>query len=79
MSKAIPAKNRLAFDDVHAGDLLFYDSNSDGTIDHVDLFLGWGWALDSGSDGVTITQVSDPNSWYQKVFAWGRTLVPANA
>jgi len=77
MSKAIPAKNRLPWDDVKAGDLLFYDSNHDGTIDHVDLDLGWGWALDSGSYGVTITKVGEPGSWYQNVFTWGRRPVPA--
>ena len=72
-------KDRLTFDEVKAGDLLFYDSNSDGTIDHVDLDLGWGWALDSGSNGVTITNVGDKDSWYQHVFAWGRRLVPASS
>jgi len=77
MSKAIPSSQRLSFDEVRAGDLLFYDSNHDGTIDHVDLNLGWGWALDSGSNGVTITQVNEPGSWYQDVFTWGRTLEPA--
>jgi cell wall-associated NlpC family hydrolase len=77
MSKAIPVKDRLTFDQVKAGDLLFYDSNSDGTIDHVDLNLGWGWALDSGSNGVTIAHVGEKGSWYQDVFAWGRRPVPA--
>ena len=77
MSKAISSSARLSWDEVKAGDLLFYDSNHDGTIDHVDLNLGWGWALDSGSNGVTITQVNEPGSWYQDVFAWGRHLVPA--
>jgi cell wall-associated NlpC family hydrolase len=79
MSKAIPASSRLNWDQVRAGDLLFYDSNHDGTIDHVDLDIGWGWALDSGSDGVTITQVGESGSWYQRVFTWGRTLVPAKS
>jgi cell wall-associated NlpC family hydrolase len=79
MSKAIPASSRLNWDQVRAGDLLFYDSNHDGTIDHVDLDIGWGWALDSGSDGVTITQVGESGSWYQQVFTWGRTLVPAKS
>ena len=77
MAYAIPRNQRLTFDDVKAGDLLLYDSNSDGRIDHVDLNLGWGWALDSGSNGVTITQVNQEGSWYQDVFAWGRRLVPA--
>ncbi|MFL5797583.1 MAG: C40 family peptidase [Actinomycetota bacterium] len=76
MAKAIPVSKRLKWEDIRAGNLLFYDSNHDGTIDHVDLNLGWGWALDSGSNGVTIVRL--PNSWYQDVFAWGRKLVPAS-
>ncbi len=76
MAKAIPVSQRLKWEDVKAGNLLFYDSNHDGTIDHVNLNLGWGWALDSGSNGVTIVRL--PNSWYQDVFAWGRKLVPAS-
>ena len=79
MSKAIPAKSRLTWDQVKAGDLLFYDSDGNGTIDHVDLDIGWGWALDSGSNGVTIAQVGESGSWYQRVFAWGRTPVPAHS
>ena len=77
MAHAIVKAKRLTFDETRAGDLLFYDGDSNGTIDHVDLSLGWGWALDSGSDGVTVLRVADPNSWYQRVFAWGRKLVPA--
>ncbi|HEY7282208.1 MAG TPA: NlpC/P60 family protein [Actinomycetota bacterium] len=77
MSHAISKTARVPFDKAKAGNLLFYDSNHDGTIDHVDLFLGWGWALDSGSNGVTITRVADPGSWYQDSFAWGRVLAAA--
>ncbi len=78
MAHAIRAKARVPFDKAKAGNLLFYDSNHDGTIDHVDLFLGWGWSLDSGSNGVSITRVADEGSWYQDTFAWGRVLVPAS-
>ena len=79
MAHAIPSKSRLTWDQVRAGDLLFYDSDGNGTIDHVDLDIGWGWALDSGSNGVTIAQVGEKGSWYQRVFAWGRTPVPASS
>jgi cell wall-associated NlpC family hydrolase len=76
MAKAIPASQRIAWSDTKAGNLMFYDSNHDGTIDHVDLNLGGGWALDSGSNGVTIVRL--PGSWYEDTFAWGRKLVPAS-
>ena len=47
------------------GDLMFYDGNDDGTVDHVDTYIGNGWALDSVEQhgGVTIMWV-------------GRRLVP---
>jgi cell wall-associated NlpC family hydrolase len=78
MARAIAVGARVPFNKAKAGNLLFYDSNHDGTIDHVDLFLGWGWSLDSGSNGVTITRVADKGSWYQDSYAWGRVLVPAS-
>ena len=78
MAHAIPKAERLTFDQSKAGDLQFYDSNHDGTVDHVDLYLGWGWVLDSGSNGVTMIRVVDPDSWYRETFVWGRRLVPAN-
>jgi hypothetical protein len=38
---------RVHFDELRAGDLVFYDGNDDGTVDHVDTYIGNGWALDS--------------------------------
>ena len=74
MAKAIPASERLTYKQARAGDLFFYDSDSDGTIDHVNLFLGFGWALDSssGTGGVMIVRVND--GWYHDNFVWGRRI-----
>ena len=77
MAAAIPAGRRLTYDRARAGDILFMDGDDDGTIDHTSLFLGWGWALDSGSQGVTIVRTADPESWYRTKFTWARRLVPA--
>jgi cell wall-associated NlpC family hydrolase len=66
---------RLAFDKLAPGDLMFYDGDNDGVIDHVNLFVGNGWALDSSSGigGVTLLRVDD--GWYRDHFRWGRRII----
>jgi hypothetical protein len=65
----------VRWDDIEPGDLLLYDGNGDGTVDHVDTYIGAGWALDSGSSnaGVTITRVA--NSWYEDHFVHARRVI----
>jgi cell wall-associated NlpC family hydrolase len=65
----------IAWEDIKPGDLLLYDGNGDGTVDHVDTYIGSGWALDSGSSnaGVTITRVA--NSWYEDHFVHARRVI----
>jgi NlpC/P60 family len=64
------------WEDIRPGDTLFYDGDGDGTVDHVDTYIGAGWALDSGSSngGVTVTRVA--NSWYEDHFVHARHVVP---
>ena len=66
---------KVRWDDIRPGDLLFYDGDDDGTVDHVDTYLGNGWAIDSGGSnaGVTITSVS--NNWYEDHFVHGRHII----
>jgi cell wall-associated NlpC family hydrolase len=75
MATAVIKKDRLTYEEALPGDLLFYDGNDDGTVDHVDLYLGDGWVLDSstGVGGVTIQQVGD--GWYRDHFTWARRIV----
>jgi hypothetical protein len=73
MAHAIPKRARVTFKHLRPGNLAFFDSDHDGTIDHVNLYIGHMWALDSGSNGVTIVRME---GWYQDTFAWGRRLVP---
>jgi cell wall-associated NlpC family hydrolase len=70
------APKRLRFDDLHPGDPMFYDGDGDGTVDHVDTYIGRGWALDSSSTpgGVTIMWVG--SGWYRDHFKWGRRVLP---
>jgi cell wall-associated NlpC family hydrolase len=59
------------------GDLMFYDGNGDGTVDHVNVYIGKGYALDSSNTpgGVTIMWVGD--GWYRDHFVHGRRVLPA--
>ncbi len=64
------------YKDLAVGDLMFYDGDGDGRVDHVDTSVGNGWSLDSGSSnaGVTIT-FTGPGSWYDEHFVHGRTIM----
>jgi hypothetical protein len=75
MAGAIPKGQRLALDQVRPGDLMFYDGSGDGVVDHVDLYLGRGWGLDSsnGAGGVLIVRVK--SGWYRDHFKWGRDII----
>jgi hypothetical protein len=66
----------VKWEEIKAGDLLFYDGDDDGTVDHVNTYVGNGWALDSGSSnaGVTITRVA--GTWYEEHFVHARRIKP---
>ena len=66
---------KVAFKDLRAGDLMFYDGNGDGRVDHVNTYVGNGWSIDSGSSnaGVTFTYVR--GTWYQDHFKHGRHIM----
>ncbi|HJS27728.1 MAG TPA: NlpC/P60 family protein [Actinomycetota bacterium] len=66
---------KVAFHDLRAGDLMFYDGNGDGRVDHVNTYVGNGWSIDSGSSnaGVTFTYVK--GTWYQDHFKHGRHIM----
>ncbi len=67
----------LTYEQLQPGDVMFYDGDGDGRVDHVDTFIGNGWALDSSSTpgGVTIMWVGD--GWYRDHFVHGRHVLPA--
>jgi cell wall-associated NlpC family hydrolase len=69
-------QKRLPYANLLPGDLMFYDGDLDGTVDHVDVFVGNGWALDSGSSvgGVTLMWVK--TGWYRDHFVHGRRVLP---
>lgn len=61
--------------DVRAGDLMFYDGSGDGIVDHVNVYIGNGWALDAsgGAGGVSIANVT--SGWYRESFVHGRRII----
>ena len=74
MARMAPTK--LKFDQLQPGDIMFYDGDGNGTVDHVDTYIGNGYTLDSSSTpgGVTIMWVGD--GWYRDHFVWGRRVLP---
>ena len=68
-------RNRLTYRELRPGDLMFYDGDGDRTVDHVDVFVGNGWALDSSSSvgGVTLMWVR--TGWYRQHFVHGRRVL----
>jgi cell wall-associated NlpC family hydrolase len=71
------APKRLAYSQLLPGDLMFYDGDRNGVVDHVDTYIGNGYALDSSSTpgGVSIMWVGD--GWYRDHFKWGRRILPS--
>jgi len=66
---------QIPWDELMPGDLLFYDGDGNGTVDHVNTYLGNGWAMDTGSGngGTTITSVA--GNWYEDHFVHGRRII----
>lgn len=65
----------ISYKDLKPGDLMFYDGEGNGFIDHVDIWIGNGWALDSSSSvgGVSVMWVAD--GWYRDHFMHGRKMI----
>ena len=69
------AGKRISWGRIETGDLLFYDGSGDGVVDHVDVYVGNGWALDSSSSvgGVTLMWVG--SGWYRDHFKHARRVI----
>lgn len=66
---------RIPYRDTRPGDLLFFDGSGDGSIDHVSISLGRGWALDASDSygGVSVIRVGE--GWYRERFTYGRRII----
>jgi cell wall-associated NlpC family hydrolase len=69
-------KVRLVYADLLPGDLMFYDGDRNGVVDHVDVFVGNGWALDSSSSVAGVTLMWVKSGWYRQHFVHGRRVLP---
>jgi NlpC/P60 family/S-layer homology domain len=63
------------FSNIVPGDLLFYDGSGDGIVDHVDVYIGNGWALDSSSSQGGVIIVNVGSGWYRGHFVRGRRII----
>ncbi len=64
-----------SFGDVRPGDLLFYDGSGDGVVDHVVVYAGKAWALDSSSGAGGVILVDVRTGWYRDTFVRARRLI----
>lgn len=54
-----------------AGDVLCFDENSDGTCDHVAIYLGGSKFLEASASAGKV-QINSLDSWYKEHFMWAR-------
>jgi cell wall-associated NlpC family hydrolase len=66
---------KIAWAKKQAGDILLFDGSGGPEIDHADVFVGNGFALDSSTSiaGVTLMYIGE--GWYRENFKWARRIV----
>ena len=67
--------NRVKFADLRPGDIMFYDFDHNGVVDHVDTYVGAGFSLDSSSGVGGVTFMWTGSGAYADNFTHGRTIV----
>lgn len=67
----------LTFDQLQPGDLMFFDGDENGVVDHVSMYIGNGWALDASSGYAGSTILSVAEGWYRDHFVSGRRILPS--
>jgi cell wall-associated NlpC family hydrolase len=80
MAQEIPRRDRLRYDQLRPGDLLFFGSahfNSTATeasVIHAGIYLGDNWVIHSSGQGVYVLPLR--GSWLGDQLAWGRRVLP---
>jgi cell wall-associated NlpC family hydrolase len=73
MSGEVPASQRIARNAIQPGDVLFFGDrgprSKPSQVGHMGLYLGNGWFVHSGSNGVALSQLE---GWYASELAWAR-------
>ena len=74
MSREVPAAKRIPLAKLRPADLVFFGPQGPRSrpaqIDHMGIYLGGGWFVQSSDQGVALAPLS--SDWYSKRFAWGR-------
>jgi len=73
MSGEVKPSERIGFDDLQPGDVLFFGARGERSkpkeVDHMGVYLGSGWMIHSSRYGVALTPL---DGWYREGFAWAR-------
>ena len=73
MSVEVPRSQRIPFAKLQPADVIFFGargpSSSSGEIDHMGIYVGNGWFIQSSGYGVALAQLAGR---YRHEFAWGR-------
>lgn len=73
MAGEVPVRRRIKIDRLAPADLVFFGPGGRrakrGQIDHMGLYLGNGWLIQSSRYGVALAPVA---GWYERRLAWGR-------
>jgi hypothetical protein len=73
MSGEVKPAERIGFDYLEPGDVLFFGARGEGSkpkdVDHMGLYLGNGWMIHSSRYGVALAPL---DGWYREGFAWAR-------
>ncbi len=80
MSAEVKPAQRIGFDDLQPGDVLFFGAKGPRAkprqVDHMGVYLGNGWMIHSSAFGVALAPL---DGWYRNAFAWARRpLAEAN-
>ncbi len=71
MAGGVTRKDRIGIKSLEPGDVLFFGQGPHSKvaeIGHTAIYLGNGWMIESGGQGVSLGSLS----WYTKTFAWAR-------
>jgi cell wall-associated NlpC family hydrolase len=73
MSGEVPKSELIGFADLQPADLVFFGAHGvrskPSEVDHVGIYLGNGWFINSSESGVALAQLT---GWNRTHFAWGR-------
>ena len=73
MSGEVPPAQRIRFDDLAPGDVVFFGArgpkSKPAQVDHMGIYLGSGWMAHSSREGATVIPLA---GWWRERFAWGR-------